>query len=416
MRIFKFGGASVKDAEGVKNLVKVLQKTGVNDLVIVISAMGKMTNAFETIVDNYIEADKKLEDNLTKIIDFHTNIALQLFNSKSAAVFNKMNYVFADISTFMIKNSSKDYNFIYDQLVSKGEMLSTIIISEYLNKIGIINTWIDVRALIKTDYNYRNATVNWKQTQANIFSKLQKGTLYITQGFLGADNYGNTTTLGREGSDYTGAIIGFCLNAQNVTIWKDVEGVLNADPRYFDETTLLEQISYKEAIELAFYGASVIHPKTIQPLQNKNIPLFVKSFLNPENKGTMVFKGVDLFPKIPCFIVKKNQILVSISSKDFSFIMENNISEIFNLLHEFKIKMNLIQNSAIRFSVCIDDKFQNFNRLYQKLIQNFKVDYNENVTLITVHNFTEKDISKIEKEHETILKQVFEETIKIIIR
>jgi len=416
MRIFKFGGASVKDAEGVKNLVKVLQKTGVNDLVIIISAMGKMTNAFETIVDNYIEADEKLEDNLTKIIDFHTNIALQLFNSKSADIFNKMNYVFADISTFMIKNSSKDYNFIYDQLVSKGEMLSTIIVSEYLNKIGIINTWIDVRALIKTDYNYRNATVNWKQTQANILSKLQKGTLYITQGFLGADNYGNTTTLGREGSDYTGAIIGFCLNAQNVTIWKDVEGVLNADPRYFKETTLLQQISYKEAIELAFYGASVIHPKTIQPLQNKNIPLFVKSFLNPENKGTMVFKGVDLFPKIPCFIVKKNQILISISSKDFSFIMENNISEIFNLLHEFKIKMNLIQNSAIRFSVCIEDKFQNFNKLYQKLIQNFKVDYNENVTLITVHNFTEKDISKIEKEHETILKQVFEETIKIIIR
>ena len=267
----------------------------------------------------------------------------------------------------MIKNTSEDYNFIYDQIVGFGELISTKIISAYLSKKGITNNWIDVRDYIKTDSSYRDAKVNWELTEDIIENKVDTSVLNITQGFLGGNN-GKTTTLGREGSDYTAGICAHCLNAESVTIWKDVKGVLNADPRVFEETKLLTQISYNEAIEMAFYGASVIHPKTIQPLEKKRIPLFVRSFIDVKNKGTKVSKGVSLEPLTSCFIVKENQILVSISANDFSFMVENNISYIFNKLYKYKLKGNLIQNSAISFSVCIEDKFNNFNTVMKKSV------------------------------------------------
>jgi aspartate kinase len=279
---------------------------------------------------------------------------------------------------------------------------------------GIKTQWIDVRNLIKTDNNYRDANVDWDITQKLISKTVKKKTLNVTQGFLGSDENNFTTTLGREGSDYSAAIFAYCLNAESVTIWKDVPGVMNADPRYFENARLLNQISYREAIELAFYGATVIHPKTLQPLQKKEIPLFVKSFINPSLPGTSVSKGADLDPHLPCFILKNKQLLLSLSSIDFSFIMEENISEIFALLHEYKMKVSLIQNSAISFSVCIEDKFGNFNALKSILSKKFKISYNENVSLFTIRHFDEMAAQIVEKNKVVLLKQVSRETMQII--
>jgi aspartate kinase len=298
--------------------------------------------------------------------------------------------------------------------VSYGELISTTIISHYMSFMGIKTQWLDVRNFIKTDNNYRDANVDWDLTQKNISKNVKKKILNVTQGFLGSDENNFTTTLGREGSDYTAAIFAYCLNAESVTIWKDVPGVMNADPRYFENASLLNQISYREAIELAFYGATVIHPKTLQPLQKKEIPLFVKSFINPTLPGTRVSKGADLEPHLPCFIVKKNQLLLSLSSIDFSFIMEENISEIFALLHLYKMKVSLIQNSAISFSVCIDDKFGNFNDLKTILSKKFKIAYNENVSLYTIRHFDEKAAQMVEQNKDVLLKQVSRETMQII--
>jgi aspartate kinase len=270
-------------------------------------------------------------------------------------------------------NKSPDYNYVYDQIIGYGELVSTTIVSAYLNEVGVQNTWKDAREVIKTDNYYRTGNVNWALTQKLISTQFSNSGLVITQGFLGSDSNNFTTTLGREGSDYTAAIFAFCLNAESVTIWKDVPGVLNADPRAFNDTQLLNTISYREAIELAFYGASVIHPKTLQPLQKKEIPLHVKSFLNPDAKGTKVSKGIGIEPAVPCFIVKKNQVMIALSSLDFSYIVEENISEIFNLLHLHKMKVDVIQNSAISFSVCFDNKYNKLDELLVKLKAKFRV-------------------------------------------
>jgi aspartate kinase len=299
-------------------------------------------------------------------------------------------------------------------VVSYGELVSTTIVSHYFNYVGLKNNWIDVRSFIKTDTTYRDANVDWEKTQQYISKGIKKKALNITQGFLGSDENNFTTTLGREGSDYTAAIFAYCLNAESVTIWKDVPGVLNADPRYFDNAVLLNQISYKEAIELAFYGASVIHPKTLQPLQKKEIPLFVKSFINPLLPGTCVSKGKDLEPLTPCFIVKKNQLLLSLSSIDFSFIMEEKISEVFALLHQLKLRVSLIQNSAISFSVCIEDKFGNFPELRTLLSKKFKVSYNENVSLYTIRHFNDKAAKIVETGKTVLVKQISRDTMQVI--
>ncbi|MBU7570089.1 MAG: aspartate kinase, partial [Flavobacterium sp.] len=341
-------------------------------------------------------------------------ILLDLFEDDKNAVFTAINQLFSDLEGFLKSNKSPNYNFVYDQIVSFGEIISTTIISHYFNYRGLKNQWLDVRNFIKTDTTYRDAIVDWEQTQKLISKNVKKKVLNITQGFLGSDENNFTTTLGREGSDYTAAIFAYCLNAESVTIWKDVPGVMNADPRYFENATLLNQISYREAIELAFYGATVIHPKTLQPLQRKEIPLFVKSFLNPSLPGTSVSKGADLEPHLPCFIVKKEQLLISLSSIDFSFIMEENISEIFGLLHQYKMKVSLIQNSAISFSVCIEDKFGNFNDLKNVLSKKFKVSYNENVSLYTIRHFNEKASEMVEKGKQVLLKQVSRETMQIV--
>ena len=414
MRIFKFGEASVKDAEGVRNLAKVLKTAGYDNTLIVASAMGKTTNAIEIVIKNYFENKGELQSSIHDVIKFHNQILLNLFENESHKVFSDVKLLFNEMANFFKTNKSPDYNYVYDQTIGFGELISTTIISNYLNDIGLKNNWVDVRDFIKTDNYYRRANVDWEATQTNIAKNFNRNILNITQGFLGSDANNFTTTLGREGSDYTAAIFAYCLNANSVTIWKDVPGVLNADPRYFENTQLLNQISYREAIELAFYGASVIHPKTLQPLQRKEIPLYVKSFLNPESAGTCVSKGKTLEPEIPCFIVKKNQILISLSSLDFSYIVEENISEIFSLLHLYKMKVDVIQNSAISFSVCIENIYNNLEKLLQHLRAKFKVTCYDNVSLYTIRHFNEAVIHKLEKDKTVLLKQLTQQTVQIV--
>ena len=415
MRVFKIGGVSVKNANAVKNVVKVLQEVGYENTLLVVSAMGKTTNAMEDIINAYFNDKQEIPAKVSELVDYHHAIVSDLFPNSSHAIYKEIKILIDEINGFLVWNKSPNYNFVYDQIVGYGELLSTTIISAYLKETGISNQWLDVRNFIKTDSNYRDTTVDWERTQKNVANIDQK-VLNITQGFLGSDDNNFTTTLGREGSDYTAAILAYCLNADSVTIWKDVPGVLNADPRYFEETQLLNNISYREAIELAFYGASVIHPKTLQPLQRKEIPLHVKSFVNPKNKGTTVGKGVGIEPKVPCFIVKKNQVLMKLSSLDFSFIVEDSISELFKLFHQHKIKVDLIQNSAISFSVCVDNKFGGLDALLQQLKSKFKVVHHENVSLYTIRHFDNKALESLQNGHELLLEQRGKETVQLVVK
>ena len=416
MEIFKFGGASVKDAASVKNVLNVLQKTGFQDKVIVISAMGKMTNAFEIVIAEYLNSRDIPGKSLSTIKEYHLDLAHQLFESNQSLVFEKIDIFFRELTNFMKHNKSVQYDFVYDQMVCFGELISSTIVSEYLKLQGVDHIWIDARQFIKTDSTYRDARVNWQETQEKISNGVKPGKLYITQGFIGSDANNFTTTLGREGSDYSAAIFAYCLNAEKVIIWKDVPGVMNADPRMFENPQLLHQISYEEAIELAFYGASVIHTKTLQPLQRKEIPLFVKSFLNPEAAGTAVSKGQSLVPEIPCFIVKKGQVLISLSSLDFSFMVEENISDIFKLFHLYQMKVDLIQNSAISFAVCVDNRFNNLERLIQHLKARFKVEFSAGVCLYTIRHFDDLSLKTLEKDKEVLLKQVTQNTVQLVTR
>ena len=416
MRVFKFGGASVKDADGIRNLVKVLEETGHQNTFLVVSAMGKMTNAMEAVVNAYFDKRLGLKKALEEVVSYHQTILQDLFKDKKHPVYQKVNLLFEEVQGFLAWNKSPNYSFVYDQVVGYGELLSTTIVSMYLNEVGITNYWMDIRDFIKTDDNYRDGRVNWEKTQQLISEGVKENKLYITQGFLSSDDNNFTTTLGREGSDYTAAILAYCLNANSVTIWKDVPGVLNADPRYFEETRLLNKISYREAIELAFYGASVIHPKTLQPLQRKEIPLHVKSFINPWDAGTTVAKGIGIEPEMPCFIVKKNQVLMKLSSLDFSFIVEDSIGDLFKLLHDYKMKVDLIQNSAISFSVCVDNKFNRLNDLLDQLSGKFKVVCHEDVSLYTIRHFNTDAIKSLQNGRDVLLEQRGKETLQLVVK
>ena len=415
MRIYKFGGASVKDADGVKNLITILNYLGSEKTLIVVSAMGKTTNSLELVVKNYFDNKEELQYSLNEVFNFHNKILEGLFNDNKEQIFYDVKEVFENLRIFLKRNKSPDYSFVYDQVVSFGEILSTKIINSYLNYSNIKCNWIDARELIKTDSKYRDANLNWMITKHSISKNINIKLLNITQGFIASDSNNFSTTLGREGSDYTAAIFAYCLNAQSVTIWKDVPGVLNADPRVFKKPQLLNQISYTEAIELAFYGASVIHPKTLQPLQKKEIPLYVKSFLNPSGNGTSISRGTKIDPLIPCFIVQRNLNLLKLSSLDFSFIVEDNISDIFQILHENKMKVDLIQNSAISFSVCVYDKYSRLKELLSILKATFKVECTENVSLFTIRHFNENSSKEILKNNTLLLEQRTNETLQLVV-
>ncbi|MBS9766403.1 MAG: aspartate kinase [Flavobacteriaceae bacterium] len=414
MRVFKFGGASVKDAEGVKNVVKIILQQKFYKGIVVISAMGKMTNAFEKVVEDYCNGNESLSKSIDFIHNFHYEIMNTLFSEKTHSIFFEVERLFGEMQLFMAKNRNKNKDFIYDQIVPYGEFLSTTIVSAYLKEKGVENEWLNAMNYISTNSEYRTAEVDWDKTQSQI-EVLDKTKLYITQGFIGGDKQQNKTTLGREGSDYTAAIFAYCLSAEGVTIWKDVAGVLNADPRFFPQAVLLNQISYEEAIEMAFYGASVIHPKTLKPLQNKNIPLFVKSFENLDAKGTVVKEGHYLEPEKACYIVKKGQHLISVATKDFSFMVEDSLSAVFKMLHHYKMKVNVMQNSAISFLVCIEDKYHTINELQKELSKNYKVEIHENCTLYTIRHLKQQKEPFFAEDDKVLLKQQVNDTLQMVV-
>jgi aspartate kinase len=427
MKIYKFGGASVKDADGVRNVLKVLQVMGTEDLGVVISAMGKTTNALEDVIASYQDNDAYYLDLIDELHLKHLAVieGLEmpsdgikeewLFCFRESGIKKTVKAIIESLKGEMLRNQSKNYSFLYDQVVSHGELLSTKIVAAFLNACDIPLVWKDARQLIKTDQKYRDAGVNWKETE-NLIIQSCKGQPFITQGFIGSDNNGFTTTLGREGSDYTAAILAYCLDGTGVTIWKDVPGVLNADPRVFEKTILLNKIPYNEAIELAFYGASVIHPKTLQPLQGKEIPLYVKSFMNPEEEGTVITAVDTIEPLTPCYIVRKNMVFLKISSRDFSFIGEHNISDIFQELSIHKMQVGLLQNSAISFSLCVEDKYAKINELLKDLESRYRVSHVEGVSLYTVRHYDGDAIEFIESGKTVLLKQRAQETLQLVVK
>ena len=411
MKIFKFGGASVKDADSVKNVLRVLSIQGFERCLIVVSAMGKTTNALERVVAFYFNKSNYQQE-IAKIKEEHIQIAKGLFD-ENHHVFSEIKLFFDDIESFLRRNKSPNYNFVYDQVVTCGEMISSKILSVYLSDNEVSNQWLDARDFIKTDTNYREGVVNWEDTEKNI-SQLDKTKTYVTQGFIGSDENNFTVSLGREGSDYSAAIFAYCLDAKDMTIWKDVPGVMTGDPRKFENVELLSNISYEEAIEMAYYGASVIHPKTLQPLKQKSIPFFVKSFINPEKAGTKI--GISTENQLlESYILKENQVLMRISTRDFSFIAEDHISFIFRELAKRNIKVSLMQNSAISLALCLEDKFNNVDELEAELEQDFNTEIVKNVSLFTIRNARLENLDKLYEGKNVLLEQITKTTVQMII-
>ena len=415
MQILKFGGASIKNSTNIKKVADILKNIDCNNTIVIVSAIGKTTNAFENIIELYLKDSDQFTNSIIELHNFHINILKELF-TENHAIYKIIKDDFIEISNFLKKNKSPNYNFIYDQIISFGEILSSKILNEYLISIGIKSSYKDVRELIKTDSYYRNSNIDWKITKKNILKAKFDSNITLTQGFIASNEDNFTTTMGREASDYTAAVFAYCLSANSVTIWKDVDGILNADPKKFNNTILLEKISYDEAIELAFYGASVIHPKTIQPLQKKEIPLYVKSYNNPTGTGTCVSKSKTLFPKIPCYILKENQILISISSLDFSFTINDKTKSILNLLSKNKIKINLTQNSAISLTLCVEDDYNNIDELTNELKSNFKIHIEKKLNLYTVRNLEKKTINEFKKNKDILIDQMYNNTSQFICR
>lgn len=420
MKVFKFGGASVKDAASVENVKHIISLFREEELLIVISAMGKTTNAMEEIVQHYFEGNtaesiKVMEERKA----FHFSIMQELFSNEEHPIFDEITYIFADLQEKLEEAPSANFDFEYDQIVSLGEVLSTKIIAAYLNEhLGNVS-WQDARELVRTNNNYRYADIDWEKTKeliAAMWTNKGGNNKLITQGFLGHTSEGLTTTLGREGSDFTAGIFAYCLDAESVTIWKDVPGMLNADPKWFDNTVKLDKISFKEAIELSYYGASVIHPKTIKPLQNKNIPLFVKSFVDPELSGTVIQRSTENDDIVPSFIFKMNQVLLSITPKDFSFVVEENLSDIFKALAEVGARINVMQNSAVSFSVCLDISDYQLAQLNEKLSDSFIIKYNKGLELVTIRHYDQATIDRVTINKDILMEQKTRQTVRIVMK
>tara|TARA_B100000282_G_scaffold220592_1_gene163861 strand:- start:1854 stop:3104 length:1251 start_codon:yes stop_codon:yes gene_type:complete len=410
--IYKFGGSSLKNAANIKLVTKIISENKEDDMVIVFSAMGKVTNMLEEVVNSYFNKQKKVRNLLKKVRDFHVSLANQLFN-KNDKVFDEINNLIVEIEWVIDDDPTDNYSYYYDQIVAIGELLSTKIMSAFLHKNDIINHWTDIRDIVRTDDSYRNAKIHWNDTMRFACKNLKSG-IVVTQGFIGSTSENNTTTLGREGSDFTAAILAYCLNAKKVIIWKDVPGLMNADPAIFDQTQLFTHISYDEAIELAFFGAKVIHPKTIQPLKKKLIPLQIKSFYNSNEKGTIISKISNQNIDVESYIVKENQILISISARDLTFIVENHISQIFSILSKNLVEVNLMQNSAVSFSVCVDnDKFK-IPKTINELKSFFRVVYNDNLILYTIKNYNKRSLEKLINKNNIILQQKSRTTVQLI--
>lgn len=412
MRVYKFGGASVKDAEGIRNVARILQTESDVDLMIVISAMGKTTNTLEAVVNAYYNGEKP---SLDSVRQFHFEIMNELFDSNHS-IYDEVSNLFVEIEWAIEDAPTSTYAYEYDQIASVGELLSTKIVSAYLDECGFTNRWLDARDIIRTDNTYRNARVDWELTESLIQKEISKGLPVLTQGFIGCTSENFTTTLGREGSDFTAAILAHATQAEEVVIWKDVPGVLNADPRFFEDAQKLESLSYAEAIELAYFGAKVIHPKTIQPLKDKKIPLRVRSFIKSDQEGTVVSESAEIKPFLPSFIVKENQVLLSISAQDLSFIVEDHLSHIFSLFSNFGVRVNVMQNSAVSFSVCVDDDVQKTPGLIEALKKEYQVLYNDGLTLYTIRHYDDDSMTKVLEGKTLLLEQKSRHTIQLVVK
>lgn len=417
MDVFKFGGASVNSAEGVQNFYKIVQSYK-NESLIVVSAMGKTTNALEQIVDNFFHKKKEIvQKQFEEVKAYHYEIIESLFSKNDTSSIEKIDNLFNELNTYLQRPASLDYEFEYDQIVAYGELLSTTVISEYLSQKGLKNKWIDIRRYLKTNDTFSEAKVDWELSRQLIPTAFTFNDtfIYITQGFIGGTSSNLTTTLGREGSDYTAAILANILDAQEVSILKDVPGVMNADPKWLPDAQQLKRISYQEAIELAFFGAKVIHPKTIQPIREKNIPMFVRSFINFHEQGTMVSTApIEKSVKIPIFIQKKDQILISIRPKNYSFVIEENLGPIFSMIAKHRLKVNLTQNSAISFSLCVD-KSKNIDKLIEALKADYEVRYNDNLELITIRHYDSDSINQITESRSILLEQKSRDTAQYVL-
>jgi len=414
--VFKFGGASVKDAESIKNLAKIVELNRDKSLLIVISAMGKTTNALEELTKAYADGLDCTEELFGCIKAYHEEVMLQLFKDPNHPAFDEIANTFVEIDWILEDEPHDEYDFIYDQLVSMGELISTKIVSAYLNFVGLTNKWLDARSYIHTDNTYREGIVNWEKTCKSIKSavpSLLKNQIVITQGFIGGTSENFTTTLGREGSDYSAAIFASCLDTESVTIWKDVPGVLNADPKLFSDTIKYEELSYREALEMTFYGATVIHPKTIKPLQNSNIPLMVKPFLAPAETGTRIQES-DVEIVQPAIIVKSNQILLSISTQDLSFITEDHLCDLYGIFADIHIKINMMQLSATSYSACFDADERRFKKLMDKLELTYRTRYNTGLQLFTIRHFNKEIINNLTSGKTVLLEQMSRHTAQII--
>lgn len=416
MLVFKFGGASVKSPDAVRNLTDIIKKYS-EDLVVVVSAMGKTTNALEEVVYRYFHQKEGLEEAFNAVVEFHSGIVQGLFPDPLHEIYKKVILHFDQLRQIVSEPPSLDYDHDYDQIVSFGEVVSTVIVAEYLKMSGQKVRWMDIRRSIKTDHSYREGRVDWELTSTLVRKNFvfNEDRILLTQGFLGSTPDNITTTLGREGSDYTAAILAYALDAEKVIIWKDVPGVLNADPKWFDETVLLEQLSYRDAIELAYYGASVIHPKTIQPLKQKNISLQVKSFVHPDEKGTMI--GNEVYDRlIPSFIFKVDQVLISISPRDFSFIAEENLELILGFFARHGFRINMMQNSAVSFMVCVNNDKTRIPRIVKDLEDHFIVKWENGLELITIRYYDEQTLSRVLVNKEKILEQRSKENMQMVVR
>lgn len=421
MKIFKFGGASVKDASAVRNVSGILSLFEGEKLTVIVSAMGKSTNKLEEIVNASKNRDRKMFMALVDdLYTFHMHIMGELFPEKHFAVYNKVEEIFEKLRDRFNEPFPDNFSFEYDQIVSLGEVLSSHIVAAFLFEQGHSVSWTDARKLIRTNNQYQEGNVDWKKTeeliQTRFLPEFERTDIQLTQGFLGHTDEGFTTTLGREGSDYTAGIFAYCTNADSVTIWKDVPGMLNADPKWFDNTIKLESISFKEAIELAYYGASVIHPKTIKPLQNKGIPLFVKSFIDPKAEGTIIQSSGDKDHLIPSFIFKMDQILFSFTTKDFSFIVEENLSDIFDRLARLKAKINLMQNSALNFSILLDRSKVDVPRIVELFSDTYSVKYNEGLELVTIRHYDQATIDRVTEGKDILLQQKSRQTARLVMK
>lgn len=417
IKIFKFGGASVKDAEGVKTLANILQLNKSEKILVVVSAMGKTTNALEKLTQSYVNQSPDVQQLFDEVKQYHENILNDLFEDKDHPVFNDVANVFIEIDWILEDEPHPEYDFNYDQIVSIGELVSSRIVGAYLNSVGVKTMWVDARGLIHTNNTYREGKVDTEKTLLAIqgTKEILKDQFIITQGFIGSTSENFTTTLGREGSDYSAAIFASCLEAESLTIWKDVPGVLNADPKLFETTRVYSHIPYIEALEMSYYGATVIHPKTIKPLQNAGIPLFVKPFMQPEESGTRIDGAPEFDKSLPAIIVKKEQVLVSIRSSDLSFIDEATLGIIFSSFSGVNIKINMMQVSALSLSVCCDYNEVKLDRLIKKL-SDFKIRYNTGLELITIRHYTRADIDKAVANRTILLEQTSRNTAQFVLK